>query len=458
MRTHRDATRSFESRREDTMHDRVLLLMHTQTYKARAFLEAAARLDVAVVVATERPQATARLNPGGHLVLDEHRPPLRAVERIVAFGEQHPLSAVIAVDDERAFVAARAARRLGLLHNPVAAVRAARSKYRTRQVLARAGLLTPWFRTCPVDGDPRLLARESPYPCVLKPLSLAASRGVIRADDEDELVAAFKRIRAILRALKAVPGKVQQILVESFIPGMEVAVEGLLSGGRLRILAVFDKPDPLDGPFFEETLYVTPSRHPAAVQDEIRITLTLAVAALGLREGPIHAELRINPQGAWVLEIAPRSIGGLCARSLRFTGGVSLEELILRQALGRSTENLKRERQASGVMMIPIPKPGILKRVGGTDEAAAVAGIDEVRITLAPGQDIAPPPEGNRYLGFLFARAASPQAVEAALRTSHQRLQIDIDPASTASENPVAGKTRPSSLTPILPKPTRRNP
>ena len=114
-----------------------------------------------------------------------------------------------------------------------------------------------------------------------------------------------------------------------------MAVEGLLQGGELEVLAVFDKPDPMDGPFFEETIYVTPSRQPTAVLAAVESTVGRAAAALGLREGPVHAELRIGPSGAaTVLELAARSIGGLCARSLRFGAGVSLEEVIIRHALG----------------------------------------------------------------------------------------------------------------------------
>jgi biotin carboxylase len=217
--------------------------------------------------------------------------------------------------------------------------------------------------------------------------------------------------------------------VESFIPGVEFALEGLLEDGRLRVLALFDKPDPLDGPFFEETIYVTPSRHPREVQEAIASMAERACAGLGLRHGPLHAELRWNTAGAWFLEAAPRSIGGLCARALRFgEGGVSLEELLLRHALGLDTRGLGREPRASGVMMVPITRAGVLRAVRGQDAAAAVPGIDDVRITIPPGQAVAPPPEGSRYLGFLFARAATADEVERALRASHARLQFEIEP------------------------------
>ena len=226
-----------------------------------------------------------------------------------------------------------------------------------------------------------------------------------------------------------------QILVEDFIPGAEVAVEGIMAAGRLRVLAIFDKPDPLDGPFFEESIYVTPSRHPGPTCGAIEAETARAVQALGLREGPVHAELRLNERGAWILEVAPRSIGGLCSRALRFVEGgatLSLEELILRQALGLDTDSVGRETLASGVMMIPVPQAGILRGVGGQDAARAVTGIEDLRVTTALGDEVLPAPEGFRYLGFLFARGGTPAEVETALRAAHATLRIDIEPRTPA--------------------------
>jgi biotin carboxylase len=275
------------------------------------------------------------------------------------------------------------------------------------------------------------------YPCVIKPLSLSASRGVIRADDAAQFVAAFQRLVAILQrpdvALSA-RRSTREILVERFIPGSEVAVEGLLTNGQLRVLALFDKPDALDGPFFEETIYVTPSRFPIAVQDAIASCIAEVASALGLRHGPIHAELRVNEQGPWMLEIAPRSIGGLCSRTLRFANGLSLEELLLRHALGFDVQALARERSAAGVMMIPIPQAGILRQVTGQEDATRVAGIEDLRITIPVGQAVVPLPEGSQYLGFLFARGDTPAAVESALREAHRRLTFVITSAEAPPE------------------------
>ena len=409
---------------------RLLLLMATTTYRAHAFLEAARRLGVAVTVGCERSQALAGANPAGHLTLD-FTAPEEATRTIVEFAGVYPLGGVVAADDDGVILAAMAAAALGLPHNPVEAVAAARNKYRMRQILLETGISCPRFWRFPLDGDPVAMAHHVEYPCVVKPLSLSASRGVIRADDPAQFVAAFERLRAILQrpeAARSARRSAQEILVERFIPGPEVALEGLLTDGNLRVLALFDKPDPLDGPFFEETIYVTPSRLPAPVQREISACTAAVASALGLRHGPVHAELRVNAQGPWLLEIAPRSIGGLCSRALRFSDGLTLEDLLLRHALGLEVTALERERLAAGVMMIPIPKAGILRQVTGQEHAKQIAGIEDLRITIPIGQEVVPLPEGSRYLGFIFARDHTPASVESALREAHRQLTFVITP------------------------------
>jgi biotin carboxylase len=267
---------------------------------------------------------------------------------------------------------------------------------------------------------------------VLKPLELSASRGVIRADDAAGAAAALRRLATLLArsdARMADASAATAVLAEGYIPGAEVAIEGLLTHGRFRVLAIFDKPDPLEGPYFEESIYVTPTRLDLAGRRAVVEGAQAAMRALGLTYGPVHAELRLNPHGAWVLEIAPRSIGGLCSRALRFGEGVSLEELILRHALGREIDAIEREREASGVMMIPIPARGRLGAVRGVDAASAVPGVAEVRISIPPGQMVEPPPEGGRYLGFIFARGAAAADAEAALREAHRKLSFDIQPS-----------------------------
>jgi biotin carboxylase len=421
--------------------DRLLLLMTTTTYRAGAFLEAARRLGVPVVVGSDRPQVLESANPAGHLTLD-FLAPENAAHAIVEFARRYPIRAVIAADDDGAILAAMAAAALRLTQNSVDAVAAARDKHRMREVLAAAGVPSPHAALFSLDDDPRDLAGRVNFPCVVKPLFLSASRGVIRANDPDEFVLAFDRLAGILgRPEVAAQGGslARQILVETYIPGAEVAVEGLLSRGKLRVLAIFDKPDPMEGPFFEETIYATPSRLQESVQQSIVACTAQAVAALGLTHGPIHAELRVNDRGPWILEVAPRSIGGLCSRALRFGEGISLEELILRHAIGLEVDSISRERQAAGVMMIPIPQSGVLRAVRGQEEARAVPGIEEVRLTIPLGEAVVPLPEGSRYLGFIFARAETPAEVEAALREAHSRLTFLIRPPEDPPQGGSAG-------------------
>jgi biotin carboxylase len=291
-------------------------------------------------------------------------------------------------------------------------------------------LRQPAFRIVGRDGDVVAAAEAVGWPVVVKPVSLSASRGVIRADDPAAAEAAAARVWAILDD-DCHPGD-EPILVEAYVPGEEVAVEGLLRAGRLEVLAVFDKPDPLTGPYFEETIYVTPSRLPEPVQAEIARSVAGAAAAIGLTEGPVHAELRIDPEGRpWILELAARTIGGLCARTLRFAAGVTLEELVLRHAL-RLPLDPRRETVAAGVMMLPIPRPGRLVAVHGQDEARAVPGISALDLSIPPGGEVRPLPEGDRYLGFLFARAPTPAEVEEALRRAHAHLNVEIAPPDLA--------------------------
>jgi biotin carboxylase len=294
------------------------------------------------------------------------------------------------------------------------AVAATRDKGAMRRALARQRVPQPRFATAP---DPDRLP-DVGFPCVVKPVSLSGSQGVIRADDPAAARAAAVRVLALCDG---------PLLVEEYVPGDEVALEGLLYRGHLAVLAVFDKPDPLVGPYFEETIYVTPSRQRDGIQTRLADLTARAASAIGLTEGPVHAELRIAGDDIWVIEIAARSIGGLCSRALRFGAGVSLEELILRHALNLPLDDLARERAASGVMMVPIPRRGILREVRGRDAALAVPGITGLEITVPPGRAVVPLPEGDRYLGFLFARGERPDDVERALRSAHAKLDVVIE-------------------------------
>jgi biotin carboxylase len=409
------------------MVGRLLLLIPTTTYRTHDFMEAAHALEVDVVVGSDRQQALEHLTRGKTLSVDFNDLP-SAVEAIVKFNREFPLKAVLGVDDETVVLASMANEGLGLPHNSVDSVRSTRFKQLTRARLAMTSLPSPGFRCFSIGARASETAKSVPYPCVLKPVSLSASRGVIRADNADAFVVAFERICAIIASEKGrAPKANDQILVEDYIPGGEVALEGLLLDGELKVLALFDKPDPLEGPFFEETLYVTPSRLSPSLQEAIEQTTAEAASALGLRTGPVHAELRFNSEGVWIIEIAARSIGGLCSRVLKFGAGISLEELILRQVLGEDLEDLGRERSAAGVMMLPVPKKGTLRSIFGQEAALKVKGIQGVEITIPLDQEVEPLPEGDRYLGFMFAKGDTPEAVEDALREAQRRLGVLIE-------------------------------
>jgi biotin carboxylase len=420
-------------RRSDAVEyerQRLLLLSPTTSYQLKPFVCAAERLGAEVVVATDRCPVLAKQWQGGPLPLkfsngDE------AVRQIVEFAREHPVDAIVGVGDRATVLAARASRALGLAHNDPEATEAANNKAVMRRLLQQSGVRQPAYWVAPVDDDARRWAAVVSFPCVLKPLHLAASQGVIRADTEAEFVAAFERIGRLLASPELLCNCGQageKILIEEFVPGQEVAVEALLVEGRLIPLAIFDKPDPLDGPYFEETIYVTPSRLPVEVQTKLLETTARAATALGLRHGPVHAELRWCEEGPWLIEVAARTIGGLCSRTLSFAQRMSLEELVIRHALGKLPEAIARADDAAGVMMIPVPGAGELRQVRGIPEAEAVPGIEEVVITAKPGEHLVPLPEGSSYPGFIFARGRTPEEVEDALRRAHARLRFDVAP------------------------------
>lgn len=410
---------------------RVLLLLPTRTYRATDFLDAALKLDVEVVVASEELATTAESSPKDTLVLDFHDP-TTATQTIVEYAETHTIAAIVGVDDDTTMVATTASAALGLPHNPVSSAKATRDKYLLRHTLAKQGVPVPTYRRYALNQNINEISTQVNYPCVLKPLSLSASRGVIRADTPEQFTKAFQRIAKLLSKVKenketdVDSDQFQSLLVEDYIPGIEVALEGIIVNSELKTLALFDKPDPLTGPYFEETLYITPSRLSEDIQEELHRATAVAATAIGLQHGPVHAELRYNEKGAFMIEIAARTIGGLCSRTLRFGTGMSLEELVIRHAIGHPIETFNREKQAAGVMMIPVPKAGILGKVRGIKKARNVSGIEEVNITIPVGGEVVPLPEGDKYLGFIFARAETPEAVEVSLREAHQLLDFAI--------------------------------
>ncbi len=397
-------------------------------------MAAATSLGIQVVVASDRRQVVESVFAGGTLAVENFYDTERTVEQIVEHARRWPLRACIGIDDHGSLLAALACEALGIPHASATAVRAAGNKLLLRRALSAAVVPSPAFRLIWVDSDPQREGLSTRYPCVLKPVFLTASRGVIRADDEEAFGRAFSRIKSLLADSKVADRgggeAARQILVEEYIPGIEVALDGLLTAGELRVLALFDKPDPLEGPYFAETLYITPSSLPTERQEEIAETVAAAARAIGLREGPVHAELRINNSGVFVIECAARSIGGVCSRVLRFGTGISLEELVLRHALGTPMSVAAEEGAgggAGGVMMLTVPRQGVLRGVRGQDGARMVAHIEDVVISIPPDTQVEPLPEGDRYLGFMFARGGSAEIVEKALRQAFRQLEVVIE-------------------------------
>jgi len=455
-------------------------------YQTRSFEAAARKLGVQLVYVTDRCHELD--DPwGDHAIAARFANLEEAAATAMQSLRGKPLAAILALGDAPAVAASYAARGLGLRSNHPAAVEACHNKLRMREVFRDAGLFNPptglWFRTIPLSPEPEPSLLGIKYPCVLKPLSLAASQGVMRANSREEFHEAARRLarlleRPELQMKSASPTR--EALVEEYIPGVEVAVEGILLDGELKLLAIFDKPDPLEGPFFEETIYVTPSRLSADQQSAIIRKASQSIRALGLSHGPVHAEFRINDRGVWPIEVAPRPIGGMCAVSLSFipTGSrhndvspegtalavpfpppthrasapevgslaasvqselIGLEELILRHAIGENICTWQRESAASAVMMIPVPAGGILEKVGGVAEAQRVPNVTDVQITARLHDQILAWPEGSSYLGFIFAKSENPAAAEQALRQAHCKLTFQIR-STLPVEHPVTGK------------------
>jgi len=425
---------------------RILLFTAKLGYQTRAFDAAAKKLGVELVFVTDRCH---QLDDPWH---DRAMPvrfeaPEEAAHAVMQAQAEQRVDGVLALGDRPTLAAAYVARGLGIAHNHPASVEACRSKLRLREVFHGAGLPTPWFRSVPLQAIPEPALMGITYPCVLKPISLSASQGVVRVNNRDEFLAGASRLKRLLESAEIQATRepnLDRMIMEEYLPGREVAVEGLLTGGELRVLAIFDKPDPLEGPYFEETIYVTPSRLSETEQELIKRSFVEATRALGLTHGPVHGEFRLNDRGVWPIEVAARPIGGLCARALRFQiedehEPIGLEELLLRHALSLPGRDAPRETAASGVLMIPVPTSGILEKVEGAEEARAVAGVTQLEITARWRDYIAAWPEGSSYLGFLFARGETPAEVENALREGHARLSFRLTPRLPV-EHPVTGK------------------
>ena len=414
---------------------RLLLFTAKLGYQTRSFEDAARKLGVQLVYVTDRCHQLK--DPWGDQAIPVHfESPEEAAYTVMEKLRGQDVAGVLALGDRPAAAAAYVARGLGIAYNHPASVEACRNKLRMREVFRDAGLRGPWFRGFPVTPIPEPALVGISFPCVLKPISLSASQGVMRANNRKEFLAAGERLRRLLESAEIRATRepnLDQMIAEGYIPGGEVAVEGLLTEGTLRILAIFDKPDALEGPYFEETIYVTPSRLPEATQTEIEKCARDATRALGLTHGPIHAEFRISDDSVWPIEVAARPIGGLCARALWFRTSdtkaeIGLEELLLGHALKMPGSDPQREVQASGVMMIPVPHSGILESISGVEAARATHRITELIITARLHDYIAAWPEGSSYLGFLFAKGSTAEEVEQAIREAHKKLRFSITP------------------------------
>lgn len=429
---------------EPSGRKRLLILASKLGYQTREFADAAEKLGVEVSFGTDRCHNLDDPWGDGALALHFEKPREAAAEIARELAKNAP-DGILALGDRPTSTAALVAEFFRVPGNPYEAVENSRNKLRQRSVLTAAGLPVPEFFSFPCTENITQVLPRVKFPCVVKPVALAASQGVMRANDGPEFERTVARLRKLLAAPDILalrePG-LDEILVERYIPGREVAVEGLLTDGRLRVLAIFDKPDPLEGPFFEETIYATPSRLPSETQAAIEDCASRTIRALGLVTGPLHAEFRVNEHGPWVLEASPRPIGGLCSRALRFgPDKTSLEELLIRHSLQLGGSEAEREKTASAVMMIPVPQSGIFEGVEGIEQAERVAGIEEIRITARLRDYVAAWPEGSSYLGFIFARAEEPGEAEQALRAAHAKLQFRFSPR-LAVEHPATGRMR----------------
>jgi predicted ATP-grasp superfamily ATP-dependent carboligase len=421
----------------------LLLLASKLGYQTRSFAEAARRLGVGVIIGSDRCHQLEDPWADGAVAL-QFGEPGNAAARLAEALQEKTVGAILALGDRQTATAAHAARLLKLTYNSPEAIENCRSKLRQREVLQKAGLPVPDFFSFALAEPLDSVLRRVTFSCVIKPLRLSASQGVIRANNPAEFRAAVERLSRLLSSPELQVSReddFDRLLVERYIPGSEFALEGFLEVGQLRVLALFDKPNPLEGPYFEESIYVTPSRLPHKAQEQISRCAAQCVRALGLREGPVHAEFRLNEKGPWTLEVAARPIGGLCSRVLRFgPQRIFLEEFLVRKVLGMPGADLQRESEAAGVMMIPVPRSGVLEEVQGSPEALAIPGICEIQITARLHDFIAAWPEGSSYLGFIFARGRTPAFVETALREAHAAMRFTIAPRLPVA-HPVSGQS-----------------
>ncbi|WP_455201231.1 ATP-grasp domain-containing protein [Kaarinaea lacus] len=425
---------------QDTAHantkSRILLVAPPDSYRVAPYINAAKRLNTPIEVASNGEYSLINeIASGLHINFSD---PAAAIDTIIHAAAQQPYLGIIAADDMASEIAAASAQVLGLPHNPPDAIQFTRWKHKARALLKESGLPVPvhW-----IANIAEVAAGQIPdvsFPVVAKPINLSASRGVIRANNRSELIEAAKTISRIVSQLSEVEAR-STLLIEQFIPGHEIALEGILKNGKLNTIAIFDKPDPLEGPYFEETYYVTPSRLSRFLQEKAIQTIELACQAYGLETGPIHAELRFHNDVPYIIEVAARTIGGECARLLEYASGYSLESLVIKYAMG-DVIDIESFDNAAGVLMIPTPRSGILRRIEGILDAQKVPHINAIHIAIREGHELVSLPEGASYLGFIFASAESPEQVETALRAAYRQLNVVVDPLWRIEGDPVASQ------------------
>lgn len=396
----------------------VVVILPSSTYRAADFVAAAESLGLDLVVASEQAPP---FDMGDRYLEIDCSQPLAAAKAIADLGNRAAIDGVVAADDAGVVIAAEASSLLGLAGNPPDAAAATKDKIEMRTRLGRTEIDQPPFAALLPTDDPIAVAARIGYPLVIKPRDRSASQGVIRVDRPEDLIPAVQRVGDIT-------GDAPTLLIEAFLGGVEIAIEGMISDGELTVLAIFDKPDTPTGPYFPETLFITPSRLPEPSLREAERVAAAAIRGLGLTTGPVHVELKIDDARARIIEVAARSIGGLCSRSLNFgLMGTTLESLILRNAIGLGKTHLRREQASSGVLMIPTPRNGTLRAITGEEEARAIGGITGMDLTIVPGERIVAPPEGDRYIGFVYARSDTPQQVESALRKAMSTLEVQLE-------------------------------
>ena len=407
----------------------VILIIPSASYRTSPFMDAVSKLELKVLVLTDKSQVFSEDYPDNVIIMN-FESWLVHIDNIREWSVKHDLKAVLGVDEESIVLAARLSEVLGLVHNSLESVKLTKDKFLMRNALKDAGLKSPWFKRFSVHQAPQELVNEISFPSILKPTFLSASQGVVLANNIEEFKRAFEMLSKLLARAEVKKRGGEQanwILVEEFLPGKEVSLEGIVSNGKLKELAIFDKPETLDGPTFPETILITPTLLDKNLQVSLFETAQTALEALGIIRGPVHIEFRINENGIFILECAARSIGGLCTKVLEFKGGMSLEELILRSALGRNIAKANFSGTAKGVLMMPINNKGILREVRGTEAALAVNGITGLQTTIKSGGILEPLPEGGRYLGFIFAEGKDQNSVLKNLKKAWAKIEIISD-------------------------------